>query len=154
MVVTIEGFGELGIEVTRFEHHDRRDTVRRLKFIESLRLRLNQLGTKAVKPSNIMIHKEGIFPILKPKNVEAIALEIDRFFKRSEFVEKYNIIQDILKEPIRITFIRPPEIMANHPTSYESNIFIYDITGIPIDKQKTIQTSEHIVQKKEESDHN
>ena len=148
LVFTMKGFGELRIEVTRFEPHDIGDTARRWKFIESLRLRLNQLGTKAVKPSNIFIHKEGLFPILKPKDVETIALEIDRFFKRGEFVEKYQINQVIRKEPIEIIFSPALKTMANHPTFYENNILIHDITGIPIDAQKTIQAIERIVQKK------
>ncbi len=148
LVFTMKGFGELEIEVTRFEPHDIGDTNRRLEFIESLRFRLNQLGTKAVKPSNICVHKEGRFPKLRPQDVETIALEIDRFCKRGEFVEKYQIIQDIRKKPIGITFIPALGAFANLPTFYENNIFIHDNTGIPIDEQKTIQTIEHIVLKK------
>ncbi len=149
VVVTIEGFGKLEIEVTNFTPHDRADIVHRQEFIESLRFYLSQFGTKAVKLSNIYVHKEGRLPKLRPQDVEKIARKIDRFLKQDEFAEKYHIIQDILKEPIGITFI---PALGNHKhnlAAYENNILIKDITGIPITEETTNGYIGNIVKKKE-----
>ena len=149
LVFTVEGFGKLEIEVTRFEPRDIADIIHRLKFIESLRLRLNQLGTKAVKPSNICIYKEGRFPKLRQQDVETIARKIDRFLKQNEFVEKYQIIQNILKEPIEITFIPALGAHEHNLAAYENNIVIYDNTGIPITEETTNKYIGNIVKRKE-----
>ena len=123
VVVTIEGFGKLEIEATNFTPHDRADIIHRQEFIESLRLCLSQFGIKAAKPSNIYIHKESRFPKLRPQDVETIARKIDRFLKQDEFAEKYRIIQDILKEPIGITFIPALGTHKHNLAAYENNIF-------------------------------
>ncbi len=149
VVVTIEGFGKLEIEVTSFTPQDIEDNIHRQEFIKRLRLCLGQLGTKAVKPSNIFIHREGRFPKLRQQDVETIASRIDRFLNQDEFVEKYRIIQAILKEPIGITFIPALGTHKHNLSVYENNIFINDITGIPITDEATNRYVGNLVNKKE-----
>jgi len=151
LAVTIKEFGELRIEVTESVTYDKKDAVRRTRLIEKLKLYLNELGTKPSKPSNIFIHTEGFaFPHIKPKEIKSIAEQIDSFFHREDFTQKHLITQEVIKSPINVTFVPAQENSALPAAYSDSNLFVCDTTGVPIDKKETQNAIEHIIQKKKD----
>jgi len=146
-------FGEIKIEITESVAYDRDSEAKSAYFLKRLKAHLKELGTRPPKPSNIFVSREPFdFPSMRPREIESIARQIDRFFKTNDFEAKYEIIQEIMHSPIRIVFIPALGTFAHPPEHYDDNLLVNDITGYPLDKKEFERNFEAIIEKKRHSE--
>jgi len=141
------------MEVTESVPYDRYSEARSADFLNSLKAHLTKLGTTPTKPSNVFVSREPFaFPRVTGREVQRIAAQIDKFFNRDDFEDKYSIIQDIVRIPsITITFIPALGLWAYPPQHYDSNLCIRDTTGLPLEKTRFAQSFQAIVERKRRS---
>jgi len=149
LVFETKNFGKLRIEITEFVPYDRDSEAKSAYFLKGLKAHLKKLGTRAPKKSNIFVSREPFgFPSIKPKEIDAIAKQIDMFFKKPDFEAKYEIIQEIVTSPIRIAFISALGAWAHPPEHYTDNYLVHDITGYPLDDKEFVCSIEAIIKSK------
>ncbi len=149
LVFKSDDHGEIRVEVTELVPYDRGAEVRRRRFLSELRTCLRALGTRPPKPSNVLVSREPFdSPPLRPGDVDSIAGRIDAFFKAGDFETRYDITQRIVASPVTITFI---PALKNASANYDGNLFIEDITGLPLASEHLEQTFEEVVRRKRDS---
>jgi hypothetical protein len=123
-------FGKTRIEITESVPYDRDSEAKSAYFLKRLKARLKELGTRPPKPSNIFVSRESFdFPSIRRGEIDTITRQIDKFFKTTDFEAKYEIIQEIVTSPLRITFIPALGAFAHPPEHYADNLFVQDIIG-------------------------
>ena len=153
LVFETEDFGEIRMEITESVPYDRDSEAKSAYFLKNLKAHLKELGTRPPKPSNIFVSREPFdFPSMRPRKIESIARQIDRFFKTKDFEAKYEIIQEIVASPIRITFIPALGAFMHPPEHYDDNLLIHDITGYPLDEKEFARSFEAIIESKRYSE--
>jgi len=153
LVFETEDFGKIRIEITESVPYDRDSEAKRAYFLKRLKTHLKELGTRPSKPSNIFVSREPVdFPSIRRGEIDTIAGQIDSFFKTTDFETKYEIIQEIVTSPIRITFIPALGAFAHPPEHYADNLFIHDITGYPLDYEGFARSFEAIIESKRYSE--
>lgn len=149
LVFETEDFGKIRIEITESVPYDRDSEAKSTYFLKRLKTHLKELGTRPPKPSNIFVSRESFdFPLIRRREIDTIAGQIDRFFKTTDFEAKYEIIQEIVTSPIRITFIPALGAFAHPPEHYADNLFVHDITGYPLDPKGFARSFEAIIESK------
>lgn len=149
LVFETKDFGEIKMEITESIPYNRDSEAKSVYFLRRLKAHLKILGTRPPKPSNIFVSREPFaFPSMRPRETESIARQIDRFFKRKDFEAKYEIVQEIVASPIRITFIPTLGAFAHPPEHYDDNLLFHDITGYPIDEKEFERSFEGIIERK------
>lgn len=149
LIVKTKECGEIGIEITEHVAEDRNSVARSNEFIGKLKSHLSQLGTRPSKPANLWVYRERFaFPRIPPKKILSIAKQIDGFFASKDFPDRYEIIQEVVKSPIRITYIPALGGFALPPEFYDNNLFVHDATGYPINSREIENSFTEIVRKK------
>ena len=153
LVFETKDFGKIRIEITESVPYDRDSEAKSAYFLKRLKARLEERGTKPPKPSNIFVPRGSFdFPSIRRRDIDTIAGQIDRFFKTMDFEVKYEIIQEIVTSPIRITFIPALGAWAHPPEHYTNNYFVHDITGYPLDDKEFVRSFEAIIKSKRYSE--
>jgi len=153
LVFETKDFGEIRMEITESVPYDRDSEAKSAYFLKRLKAHLKELGTRPPKPSNIFVSREPFdFPSMRPREIQSIARQIDRFFKTKDFEAKYEIIQEIVASPIRIAFIPALEAFAHPPEHYDDNLLVHDITGYPLDEKEFERSFEAIIESKSHSE--
>ncbi len=153
LVFETEDFGKIRIEITESVPYDRDSEAKSAYFLKRLKAHLKELRTRPPKPSNIFVSREPFeFPSMRPREIESIARQIDRFFKTKDFEAKYEITQEIVASPIRIAFIPALGAFAHSPEHYDNNLLVNDITGYPLDEKEFEHSFEAIIESKRHSE--
>lgn len=153
LVFETEDFGEIKMEITESVPYDRDSEAKSAYFLKRLKARLKELHTRPPKPSNIFVSREPFeFPSMRPREVESIARQIDRFFKTKDFEAKYEIMQEIVASPIRVTFIPALGAFAHPLENYDDNLLVNDITGYPLDEKEFEYGFKAIIESKRHSE--
>ena len=141
--------GKIRMEITESVPYDRNSEAKSANFLKGLKGYLRDLGTKPSKPSNILISREQYaFPLVRPIEIKRIAAQIDGFFKAKDFEDKYEIIQEVVASPIRVTFIPALGVWASPTGNYTDNLGVQDITGYPLAKKEYERSYETIIKSK------
>lgn len=149
LVFRAKDSSEIKIEITESVPYDRNSEAKSANFLNRLRSHLRDLGTRPTRLSNIFVSREPFdFPSIRPAEIKNIATQIDEFFRANNFKERYEIIQEIMASPIRITFIPALGAWAGPAEAYEQNLRVQDITGYPLDKKELEHTYKDIIKSK------
>lgn len=142
--------GKVRIEITEFVPYDIKSEARSTKFLKELRAKFKKLGTCPVRPANIFVSREPLdsFPWMKQVEIEGIAAQIDTFLKSEDFEVRYEIIQEIMRSPIKIVFVPALGVWSHPQELYENNLLLKDITGTAIEDEVFKQTFEVRIRKK------
>ncbi len=153
LIFDTEDLGEIGIEITEYVPYNRDSEAKSFYFVKKLKSHLKELCTRPSKPSNIFVYREPFdFPSISQKEIDTIARQIDMFFKRKDFNATYEIIQEIVIAPIRITFIPALGTSMYPPEYYTDNLFVHDITGYPLDYEGFARSLKAIILRKRHSE--
>ena len=116
--------------------------------IITLRSGMLKLGFKRIVGEEQVGSVLGKFLTLKDFPGEWDLRLVNEFFKAMDFDVKYEFIKTIVRSPIKITFIPAQGTFAHSPKLYDDNLFVHDITGYPLDKERLERSFEAIIESK------